>query len=81
MFVPNSNSPIGFYNDQLHERYKQRLEQMEETHLQEIREIRIRQDRRIAEERNSTYTRHSEETGDVLPSEQVFGVEQAQEQE
>ena len=81
MFIPNTNGQIGFYSNQIHERYQRRLEQMEKAHLQEIRALRIRQDRRIAEERNATYTRHSEEAGQFLSGEEIPGVEQAQEQE
>lgn len=81
MFVPNFNGAVGFYQDQIHQRYQQRLQQMEEAHKQEIREIRIRESRRIAEERNPTYSRHIEEAGEVVPSEEIQGMEQTQESE
>lgn len=78
MFVPNSNSAIGFYHDQIHQRYQRRLEQMEKAFVQEIRKVRIREDRRITEERNTTHSRDSEETGEVLPGGEVQGMEQTQ---
>ena len=78
MFVPNTNGAVGFYQDQIHQRYQRRLEQMEKAHLQAIREIRIREDRRIAEEWNTSHSRNNKEAGEVLPGEEIQGMEQTQ---
>ena len=79
MFVPHSNGSVGFHSDQIHQRYQRRLQQMEEAHQQEIRQIRLRQNSRITEERDTTHPRDTEEAGAVVPGGEIQGMEQTQE--
>lgn len=80
MFIPNANNSLR-HQEELRG-YQQSISQLEKAGGTEVEfELRVCEGPGETEERTVAHSRHNKETGEFLPSEEVQGMEPAQEEE